>query len=90
MARQTVSLDPTIEKSLRRIQGTLIVKFEREYSFTTIVNMVLLGGLVGSGKFDEEVWDMINQFLNDRQENLDLEAAADILISRVVHTLSPV
>ena len=41
MARRTVALTLEIEQRLRGIQAALLVKFQRDVSFTQVVNYVL-------------------------------------------------
>ena len=84
MGRMTVTLNDTLEKSLRRIQGKFIHDFEEDWSFTTIVNMVILGGLIGSKRLKKKDWEIIHDFLEDEKLSLDLEAGIDSLASHVL------
>lgn len=84
MGRMTVTLDDDIMKALRKIQGKFIADSGEEWSFTTIVNMVLLGGLLGSDRFSKKVWRTILDFLEQQKLNLDLEAGVDTLASHAL------
>lgn len=84
MGRMTITLNNILEKSLRQIQGTFIHDFEKDWSFTTIVNMVILGGLIGAKKFKDEDWKIIHNFLEEEKLSLDLEAGIDSLASHVL------
>lgn len=79
MPRITVTLDDDIMKILRQIQGSYIADTGEDWSFTTIVNMVLLGGLVGVKKFKKQEWKTINEFLDEKKFNLELESPLDII-----------
>ena len=84
MGRITITLDDDIMKALRKIQGKFIADSGEEWSFTTIVNMVLLGGLLGSGRFSSKVWKTIFDFLKQQKLSLELEAGVDTLASHAL------
>lgn len=83
MGRMTVTLDDHIEGWLREIQGTLIVDTKQDWSFTTIVNMVLLVGFLGVEKLGEKQWAIINSFLEQEKPKLELESPVDAMINRL-------
>lgn len=84
MGRMTITLNDTLEKSLRRIQGKFIHDFEKDWSFTTIVNMVILGGLLGAERLKNKDWEVIDDFLKEEKLSLDLEAGIDSLASHAL------
>ncbi len=84
MGRITISLNDDIMRALRRIQGDFIGGSGEEWSFTTIVNMVLLGGLLGSKRFAKKDWRVIVDFLEEQKLDLDLEAGVDTLASHAL------
>ena len=84
MARVTITLNDDIMKALRKIQGQFIAGSGDEWSFTTIVNMVLVGGLIGSKRFKSKDWTNIFDFLEDQKLDLDLEAGVDTLASHAL------
>ena len=51
-----------------------------DISFTTAVNMVLLGGLGGARKFEKEDWQNIKNFLNDQKIRLDALSGEDLYL----------
>ena len=73
MPRRTVTVNKAIESKLREIQAGLIRATHKDCSFTRVVNLVLLGGLVGSYNFDKKVWKTLNEFegeINDLNEDV--------------------
>ncbi len=84
MARVTITLNDTVMKTLRKIQGQFIAGSGDEWSFTTIVNMVLVGGLIGSTRFKKKDWLDIFDFIEHQKLDLDLEASVDTLASHAL------
>lgn len=84
MGRMTITLNDIIEGKLREIQGGYIAASKQDWSFTTIVNMVLLGGLIGAEKFGKKQWGIIDSFLKEEKLALELEAGTDSIISHLV------
>lgn len=84
MGRITVTLDDDIIKALRQIQGKFIADSGDEWSFTTIINMVLLGGLLGADRFRKKDWRTIYDFLEYQKLSLDLESGVDTLASHAL------
>ncbi len=83
MNRLSITLNETLEEKLREIQGGLIKGRKADVSFTTTVNTVLLGGILGSDKLDEEDWTMIRDFLDKEELNLNKEGLTDNFINRL-------
>jgi len=81
MGRMTVDF---LQKELRKTQGRLIQDTIEDWSFATIVNMVILGGLIGSERLKKKDWEIIRGFLLDGKISLDLETGVDILASRAL------
>lgn len=77
MHRMSITLNDFLEEQLRDIQGALIKKLKRDISFTAVVNLVLVGGILGAKHFNEEDWETINDFLATEQVNIDAEGLTD-------------
>ncbi|AIF84151.1 hypothetical protein NTE_02096 [Candidatus Nitrososphaera evergladensis SR1] len=77
MNRLSITLNDFLEEKLRGIQGDLIKGRKQDISFTTVVNMVLLGGILGSRYLKKDDWQAIKDFLDDQQINLDAEGLTD-------------
>jgi len=84
MGRMTITLDDFLQKELRKIQGKLIQDTGEDWSFTTIVNMVILGGLLSSERLKKKDWEIIGGFLLEEKLSLDVEAGVDSLASHAL------
>jgi len=84
MGRVTITLNDFLQKELRKIQGQLIQDTGEDWSFTTIANMVILGGLIGSERLQKKDWDIIQGFLLEEKSSLDVEAGVDSLASHAL------
>lgn len=73
MQRRTVTFQEDIFRWIQKVRAAFIADGPHDdMSFTTAVNMLVLGGLLASDKFLDEDWQMIAEFLNDEGESLDL------------------
>jgi len=61
----------------------------KEMSFTTVVNVVLLGGILGANKFDSNIWREILGFIEEAFPDLELEALRDQYVEKMVKKMSP-
>lgn len=77
--RRTVTFPKPIYDGIQKIRATFLVDGE-DISFTTAVNMILLGGLRGAGKFDKEDWEIIASFLRDQKVKLDRFSGEDVYL----------
>jgi hypothetical protein len=87
MPRVTVTINDQVYEILRDVQGRFISSTKEEWSFTTVVNMVLLAGLLAPVymdlKLEDEFWDMIWSFLEDEKVKLDTEAIIDQVAEKI-------
>ena len=61
----------------------------KEMSLTTVVNVVLLGGILGANKFDNNIWKEILAFIEEEFPELELEALRDQYVEKMVKKLAP-
>jgi hypothetical protein len=66
-----MTLDQEIESKLREIQGQLISTSSKYYSFSKIVNMMLLIGMMSSERLDYKQWNLLKDLLSKKQMRLD-------------------
>ena len=66
--RKTITLDSNLYNTIQKIRAGLISN-GLDMSFTTTVNVVLISGIVGSEKFDDEIWKEIAQFFQSGPED---------------------
>lgn len=75
MAKQYVRIHDAIDAELRKLQGSLIASFLVDVSYNTVVNMVLLSGLLAAEKLEEEDWAAVKQYWLEEEP----EAAAKVV-----------
>lgn len=63
MVKQYVRIPDFIDRELRKLQGSLIRALLIDVSYATVVNLVLMGGLLAANKLGEEDWRMLRAFL---------------------------
>ncbi|RLI47605.1 hypothetical protein DRO69_00190 [Candidatus Bathyarchaeota archaeon] len=86
--RITITIDDYIYSWLRGLQGRLISETKEDWSFTTVVNMVLVAGIAApmfiDPKKEEEFWDIIHSFVKDKKITLETEAIVDKVIEELI------
>ena len=77
----------TIHDKVQSIRAEWI-KSGKDMSFTTALNMVLLGGIIGSSNFTQGNWSDISDFLENEDSKLNLlslkDQFADVLLEREI------
>jgi len=71
MTRITISLDDEIEMKLKEIQNTISLFTTENWSLSRVINMVLVGGLVGSKELKICDWYTIKKFMDGEEKKLD-------------------
>ncbi len=79
MPRRTVTINKTIESKLREIQASLIKATHKDCSFTTVVNLLILGGLIGSDNFDKQVWLTLRRYAENKMIDLSEDIPCDFV-----------
>ena len=87
MIRRTITFNEEIYNELMNIRASAI-SAGKEMSFTTIVNVVLLGGILGANKFDSAIWKEILSFIEEVSPNLELEALRDQYVEKMVKRMA--
>ena len=75
--RRTITIDVDLEKKLRDIQAQMIMKTNKNWSLSTILNVVILAGIIGSIGLDRNEWKIIQSFLKGVKPNLLRYASAE-------------
>jgi len=88
MIRRTITFNEPIYTELMNIRASAI-SAGKEMSFTTIVNVVLLGGILGANKFDSNIWKEILGFIEEAGQDLELEALRDQYVEKMVKRMAP-
>jgi len=61
--RLTIVIDGDVQEKLMELQGNLITSERKNFSFSKIVNMVLVAGLMGSDKLSSAEWTLIRSIV---------------------------
>ena len=78
MHRRTVTIDDVLYRQLQKMRADFVESgIVDEMSFTTALNMVLLGGFIATDKFTDENWELIRGFLLERGPTLELDSLTD-------------
>ena len=88
MIRRTITFNEAIYSELMNIRASAI-SAGKETSFTTIVNVVLLGGILGANKFDARIWVELLSFMEAESPELELEALRDQYVEKMVKKMAP-
>lgn len=69
--RITISLDKEIDVKIKDIQKQLSLFTSEYWSVSRIINMVLVGGILGSNELKFCDWYAIKRFMDGNDKNLD-------------------
>ena len=69
--RLTIVIDPEVESKLRELHGQIISSESKNFSFSKIVNMVLLAGIVSADKLDNRNWYLLKSLIDGKKVSLD-------------------
>ena len=77
MTRLTISLDPTLEEMLESLRKKLLQRSGKSFSKSELINIVILGGIVGAQSMDLRSWTTIESFIRGRKFELDERSIDD-------------
>jgi hypothetical protein len=83
--RLTIVIDSEIESKLREIHGQLIATDSKNYSFSKVVNIMLLAGIMSAERLDQQQWHTIKTSLEHKKIRLD-EVMSREYIAKLVDT----
>ena len=88
----TVTLNEELYKAARKIQGLFISNTLEDWSFTTILNLLVLAGIMApsyiSKDKEEEFWRILQSFIKGERENLELEGMMDKLLTSLINKIN--
>ena len=84
MAKQYIRIHDVIDAELRKLQGTLISSFLVDVSYNSVVNMVLLSGLLAADKLDKQDWAMVRHYWEEEDEEAaPVVGKADLVVKHL-------
>ncbi len=84
MMKQYVRIPDFIDVELRKLQGSLIRDLLIDVSYATVVNVVLMGGLLAADKLSEDDWRNLRAFLLEQERMPFLDGKGDAVRERLV------
>jgi len=82
--KQYVRIPDFIDVELRKLQGSLIRDLLIDVSYATVVNVVLMGGLLAADKLSEDDWRNLRAFLLEQERMPFLDGKGDAVRERLV------
>ena len=70
MNRRTIMIDNEIETKVRDIQAQLILNSNKNWSFSTVSNFLMIAGIVCSEKLAKDDWTLVKDFLDGKNVSL--------------------
>lgn len=78
MPRRTVTIEDVLYRELQKIRAKFMEDgIVDDMSFTTAVNMVLVGGMIATDRFTDDDWAIIRGFLLEVGPGLELDSLTD-------------
>ena len=69
--RRTIGIQHEIETKIRELQGNLIKSDSKCWTYSKVVNAVLLAGIVGSESLNSSEWLLIKRLIEGGDIKLD-------------------
>ena len=63
LTKQYVRIPVFLDLELRKLQGSLIRDLLIDVSYSTVINLLVMGGLLAADKLSEEDWRQLRAFL---------------------------
>gem|GEM_PF-1553496 len=70
-SKKSITLEKEIETKVRRIQARLIEKTDQNWSLSTVLNILVTGGLVQTKKMNVNEWKKIRNMVETKSINFD-------------------
>ncbi len=67
MTKQYIRIPGFIDRELRKLQGNLIHDLLIDVSYSTVVNALLMSGLLAADKLDKDQWRLLRDFIYDQE-----------------------
>ncbi len=84
--KQYIRIPDYIDLELRKLQGSLIRDLLIDVSYSTVVNLVLMGGLLAADKLSEYDWRLLRAFLVHEEGPPPVEGRGDQLLAQLTAT----
>jgi hypothetical protein len=83
MQKQYVRIPDFLDTELRKLQGSLIRDLLMDVSYATVVNLLLMSGLLAADKLDEGDWRLLRAFLVEQEGVPPIAGKGEAVLSRL-------
>ncbi|CDI05627.1 hypothetical protein [Candidatus Nitrosotenuis uzonensis] len=70
-SKKSITLEKEIETKVRKIQARLIEKTDQNWSLSTVLNILITGGLMQTKKMTSSDWQKIATLVENKTINFD-------------------
>ncbi len=78
-SKKSITLEKEIETKVRRIQARLIEKTDQNWSLSTVLNILVTGGLLQTKKMSKNDWQRIRTLVEQKSISFDESTMMDFV-----------
>ncbi len=78
-SKKSITLEKEIETKVRRIQARLIEKTDQNWSLSTVLNILVTGGLLQTKKMSKNDWHKIRNLVDQKSISFDESTITDFV-----------
>jgi hypothetical protein len=78
-SKKSITLEKEIETKVRRIQARLIEKTDQNWSLSTVLNILVTGGLLQTKKMSKNDWQKIRTLVEQKSISFDESTMMDFV-----------
>lgn len=78
-SKKSITLEKEIETKVRRIQARLIEKTDQNWSLSTVLNVLVTGGLLQTKKMSRADWQKVRNLVEDKSVSFDESTISDFV-----------
>ncbi|HET8719372.1 MAG TPA: hypothetical protein VFM64_00055 [Candidatus Nitrosotenuis sp.] len=78
-SKKSITLEKEIETKVRRIQARLIEKTDQNWSLSTVLNVLVTGGLLQTKKMSRADWQKALSLVEDKSVSFDESTISDFV-----------
>jgi hypothetical protein len=78
-SKKSITLEKEIETKVRRIQARLIEKTDQNWSLSTVLNILVTGGLLQTKKMNRVDWQKVRSLVERKAISFDESTISDFV-----------
>lgn len=83
LTKQYIRIPDYLDLELRKLQGSLIRDLLIDVSYSTVVNAVLMSGLLAADKLSEDDWRLLRAFVFHEEGVPPLTGKGDLVLAQL-------